>query len=402
MDIKLSSLADSLDISNSWEEKINEKFIIGNYYTIYKSPLEWIEILKKSENANLKSILNNIMIKVIEKKSNDLWEISILEKGKNSNIFSVGISDGMWTVITDNKRAFLKYFNNLVKYSRGISNCWISPPQMKEIVGNYAKIGSIRAISKTPSFQIPNKADIPAKEISSLPEFFFQNLGITIQIWAPKEILNLSEYSNNLYTKEFKISLEHINRISKSTFITKFDNPGSSTISLDSNGTILHEKGTPKATEKVYENVYNLASSWIEKSNEFLPEYEIIYDTENKNDIINIKLKKKANKMKFSIEKDEAFEKNELLKLEQILISGSSKTELAGFRLSHEENSVFNRVFYSRFSQDALVESILDTNSININITPSSNTGPHILAHIYRSLSEKFAWRIGDISNEGI
>jgi len=111
-------------------------------------------------------------------------------------------------------------------------------------------------------------------------------------------------------------------------------------------------------------------------------------------EILNLYYKEKPKEMQFSITNDSEFSISHLIKLEQILISGSSETELLGYRISSDSNTISVRTMYPRFCQDALIDLTLEDNQIQVTASPYSTTGPHILSQIYRAINERFAWSI--------
>lgn len=390
MRIRLSELAVNAKIFEEWENETGKKFIVANFYTIYDSPEQWVEYIQRTKRKKLKRILDGKIIKARELE-NKIWELVIVEGEKKKHTFYIGALNSFWTVFTERKNSFNRIFRNLIKYSTGINHAWISPLQMKEIIEKYAKIGTLQAISKSPSFAIPKRAPIPAKDRAEIPESFFKRISATVQFWAPREIFYLNDA---LTYKELKISRDYLYRISKLIFRTKFDNPGKSKISVENDAIMSHEEGVPKATEIVFDDIFETSFTWIKKVNNCLPEFEIRRDPSG--EILNLHYKKKPKEMYFWIQ-EKKFSFEHLIKLEQILISGSSETELVGYRLSASENSISLRSFYPRFNQDALIDLELESNRINVRVFPYSTTGPHILLQIYRVINEKFAWYISQI-----
>lgn len=388
MNITLAELAANSDIFKEWNEQSRREFAVGTFYTTFDSPCTWEKYIKKSERNKLEKRLKGKTLETHEIESNRIWEFTIRDEKKEYH-FYIWTSDNIWVVFAEKKPAFNNLFKNLVKYSRGISHAWISPSQMKEIIDKYANIGTLQAISKSPSFKIPKRAPIPVKTMEKLPDIFFKEMGATIQFWAPREVL---QSEDQLTYEELKISRDYLNRISKSIFSTKFDNPGKSKISVEEDSIISHEGGVPKATEIVFNNIFKKSSLWINAVEDCIPEFEIRYNTQG--EISTLYYKKKPKEMHFLIRDESGFSRKHLVKLEQILISGSGKTELVGYRVSSDSNTVSLRVMYPRFGQDARVDLTLDDRKIHVVVFPYSNSGPHILSHIYRMISEKFAWFI--------
>ena len=389
MHVTLAELAAHSDIFEEWNERSKE-FVVGTFYTTFDSPRTWEDYIKRSERNKLKKKFRDKTIETTEIENNRIWKFIIRDNEKEYPFYmwATGRSK-IWVVFTEKKAAFNNIFESLVKYSRGISHAWVSPSQMKEIIDKYANIGSLQAISKSPSFKIPRRAPIPVKTREKLPDVFFKGMGATIQLWAPREELQFDDLSAY---EELKISRDYLNRISKSIFSTKFDNPGKSKISVDDDSIVSHEEGVPKATEIVFNNVFKSSSSWICGVEDCIPEFEIRYNAQG--EVLTLYYKKRPKEMCFSIRDSNGFSREHLIKLEQILISGSGKTELFGYRTSSDNSAVSLRVMYPRFGQDASVDLTLDNKKIQVVIFPHSSTGPHILSHIYRVISEKFAWFI--------
>ena len=389
MNVPLAELASNSDIFKKWNEPSGE-FVVGTFYTTFDSPLMWEDYIKRSERNKLKKKLKDKTLKTHEIENNKIWEFMIKDNEKEYPFYIWISGKGrIWVVFTEKKAAFNNLLKGLVKYSKGIDHAWVSPLQMKEIIDKYANIGTLQAISKSPSFKIPRRAPIPMKTRKELPDVFFEEMGATIQLWAPREMLQSDDL---LAYEELKISKDYLNRISKSIFNTKFDNPGKSKISVEDDSIVGHEEGVPKATEIVFNNVFEYSSSWIYGVEDCIPEFEIKYNDQG--EILTLYYKKRPKEMCFSIRDRSGYSREHLVKLEQILISGSGKTELFGYKVSSDNNTVSLRVMYPRFGQDASVDLMLDNKGIHVVVFPHSSTGPHILSHIYRVISEKFAWFI--------
>ena len=394
MTIALTDLASNSDIFGHWEDQQTKNgFGIGIFYTTFDSPQTWLEQIERSKKNRLRKSLNGKTLETSEMENNKVWEFIIKDEAKKiTHPFYIGISNNVWTVFTDRKSDFKKLFENLVKYSSGISHAWVSPSQMSEIINEYAKIGTLQVISKSPSFKIPSRAPIPARVREELPDAFFKKMSATVQFWAPREII----YSDDPFSyNELRISKDYLNKITKLFFSTKFDNPGKSKISVDNDSIVSHESGMPEATEIVFNSVFKSAASWIDKVKDCIAEFEIRCD--DRGEILNLYCKKRPKEMYFSIKDETIFSTKHLIKLEQILISGSSETELIGYRISSDNNTISVRTMYPRFCQDALIDLTLEDGQIQVLAFPYSNTGPHILSKIYRAINETFAWSIGSI-----
>lgn len=384
MNVTLAELAANSNIFQDWDEQ-SGKFVVGTFYTTFDSPHAWKDHINRSHKKKLKNKLKGKILEIHEMENNKIWEFLIKDNEKEYP-FYIGIAGEVWVVFTEKKAAFNMLFRSIVKYSKGIEHGWISPPQMTEIIKDYANIGTLQAISKSPSFRIPRRAQIPMKTRKKLPDLYFKDMGATVQVWAPKEIL----HSNDpVAYEELKISSEYMNRISKTVFNTKFDNPGRSRISVENDSVVGHESGMPRATEIIFKSAFGSSSSWIDRVRDCIPEFDIRYGA--RGDIMTLHYKKKPREMHFSIRDDKDFSTEHLVKLEQILISGSEKTELLGYRVSSDGSTISLRIIYPRFGQDASADLTLCNGKIDIIISPYSSTGPHILAHIYRVISEKFA-----------
>lgn len=387
MNVTLAELAANSDISENWNNQ-SGKFVVGTFYTTFDSPYAWMDYIKRSERKKMKKTLNGRTIHISEIQNGKIWKFSIKDNVREYP-FYIGASDKIWIVFTEKKAAFNNLFKSIVKYSKGIDHAWISPSQMTEIIENYANIGTLQTISKSPSFKIPKRAPIPMKTRTGLPDLYFKEMSATVQFWAPREGL----YSQKPFAyEELKISKDYMYRISKSIFNTKFDNPGKSKISVENDSIVCHERGVPKATEIVFESAFKSSSSWIDRVEDCIPEFDIRYNAQG--DILTLHYKKRPREMYFSIGDKNGFSMEQLVKLEQMLISGSERTELCGYRVSTADGTISVRTMYPRFGQDASADLTLENKKIYVAVFPHSSTGPHILAHIYRVVSERFAWSI--------
>ncbi len=252
MNVTLTELASNSDISEDWENEQAKGFVVGTFYTIFNSPQTWVEHIQRSKKNKLKLLLSGKTIETSEIENNKVWNLIIKDIKGTTYQFYIGICNNVWTIFSEKKSSF-KIFENLIKYSNGICHAWVSPTQMSDIINEYAKIGTLQAISKAPSFKIPKRAPIPAKVREELPEAFFKKMSATVQFWAPIEII----YSDDPFSyNEFRISKDYLNRITKLIFKTKFDNPGKSKLSVENDSIVTHEEGMPKATEKVFNSVF--------------------------------------------------------------------------------------------------------------------------------------------------
>jgi len=280
MNVTLTELASNSDISEDWGNEQAKGFVAGTFYTIFNSPQTWVEYIQRSKKNKLKLLLGDKTIETSEIENNKIWNLIIKDiNGRTTNRFHIGTFNNVWMIFSE-KKSNLKILENLIKYSNGICHAWVSPAQMSDIINEYAKIGTLQAVSKAPSFKIPKRAPIPAKVREELPEAFFKKMSATVQFWAPRELISTD---NPFYYDEFRISPAYLNRITKLIFQTKFDNPGKSKLSVENESIVTHEKGMPKATEKVFNSVFHLSSSWIENLRGCIPEFDIRYDDRRRN-----------------------------------------------------------------------------------------------------------------------
>ena len=332
MNVALTELAANSDISQDWNEQA-EEFLVGTFYTTFDSPRIWQEYIQRSKRNKLARLLNGRILETHEIENNRIWEF-IIKDSRKAYSFYIGISNDIWTIFAERESSY-DLLRNLIKYSYGIGHAWVSPTQMRELIDRYAKIGSLQAISKSPSFTIPRRAPIPMKERKELPDIFFKKMDATVQFWAPREVL----YSDDpLAYKELKISKDYLNRISKVIFRTKFDNPGKSTIAVESDSIVGHKEGMPRATEIVFNAVFELSISWIEKVKECIPGFEIEYDSQG--EILTLYHKKKPKELRFLIQDEAGFSTTHLIKLERFSHNSNSLEVKVCCYLSIEINQV--------------------------------------------------------------